>query len=100
MAARELEPRGPKKVWVVLVIPALELEHERIASHEPIVDQAVGVVGIAGLGHAEESLVPGAAGLHVAHRLIVKGKAGLASFLKELCYRVDRHVSNAADRPH
>jgi len=67
MAARELEPRGPKKVWVVLVIPALELEHERIASHEPIVDQAVGVVGIAGLGHAEESLVPGAAGLHVAH---------------------------------
>jgi hypothetical protein len=51
---------------VVLIIPAVELEHERVAGHEQIVDQAVGMVGVAGLRHAEEPLVPGAAGFYVA----------------------------------
>jgi len=41
-----------------------------------------------------------AAGLHVAHRLVVKREASFAGLFEQLRDRVDRHIGNAADRPH
>ena len=61
-------PVGLNEVGVVLRIPSVQLEDQRVPTQEPVVEETMGMVWIAPRAESQQGLVPGAAGLHVPHR--------------------------------
>jgi hypothetical protein len=56
---------GPHEVRVLLLVPGVQLQDERVSTREAVVEEAVRMVRAS--TNTEQRLVPGAAGRHVPH---------------------------------
>jgi len=59
---------GTDQVWVLLLVPGVQLEDEGLSTHEAVIEKTVGMVRIGPMHvHPEQGLIPSTAGLHVPH---------------------------------
>jgi hypothetical protein len=59
---------GTDQIRVLLMVPAVQLEDKGLSTDESVIEETVGMVGVAPRMHPQQGLVPGAAGLHVPDR--------------------------------